>query len=351
MNNRKDYYKILGLQNNASQDDIKKAFRKLSKEYHPDRFVNETEEKRKEAEERFKDINEANQVLSDPQKKARYDGGGSFSFEDIFGNQNPFEGFGFNFDFGGFNPFGNQRPPQGPQPGANILHNVKLNLRQLYNGCEIKFKYNKNVRCEKCNGSGGEGIKTCPVCNGSGQIVNIQQHGPMRIQQASPCHHCHGTGKIVEKVCDSCNGNGLKSIEVEQTVNIRKWPQRGEQIIIKGAGSQSKDPLGPDGNLILRILWEVDSKYSLDDRNGNIYEQLSVPVFDVILGKEYKDLEAPNGEKINITIPPYSEGGTQITTNINGMWNKGNFIYIIIPEFPKELTEEQLELIKKIKGE
>lgn len=349
MNNRKDYYKILGLDNNASQDDIKKAFRKLSKEYHPDRFVNETEEKRKEAEERFKDINEANQVLSDPQKKARYDGGGSFSFEDIFGNQNPFGGFGFNF--GGFdpwNPFNNQRKPQGPVKGQDIAHAVNLNLSQLYKGCEIKFKYKRHIRCSSCNGAGGEGVKTCEVCHGTGQIVNIQQHGPMTIQQASTCPHCNGTGKTIEKACEKCNGSGFEIEEVEQTVNIRKWPSNGERILIKGGGSQSKDPNGQNGDLFIIVKWNIDTtKYSFDNK-GNIYEHIKVPVIDCLLGITI-DRKLPNDSDVKLVIPRCTDYNTQIQTNQLGIDNKGHYIFVILPEFPKSLNEDQVNLLEKLK--
>lgn len=348
MNNRKDYYKILGLERNASQDDIKKAFRKLSKEYHPDRFVNEPEDKRKEAEERFKDINEANQVLSDTQKKARYDGGGSFSFEDIFGNQNPFGGFNPWESFSGFNPFTNQRKPQGPPKGQDIAHVVNLNLSQLYKGCEIKFKYKRNIRCDKCNGEGGEGVETCPVCNGSGQVTHIHQQGPMTIQQTAPCNHCHGTGKVIKKVCDKCNGSGFKVEEVEQLVNIRKWPSNGERILIRGGGSQSKDPKGQNGDLIIIVKWNIDaSKYSIDDR-GNVYEQIDIPLIDCVLGTTL-DRDLPNEAIIKLLIPKCSGPGTQIVTNQPGVNNRGHYIYIVVPEFPKELTEEQEKILKQLK--
>lgn len=342
----KDYYKILGLERNASEEEIKKNYKKLAVKYHPDKFVNESEDKKKEAEEKFKDISEAYTVLSDPDKKRQYDNGG-FDFSSIFGNGwDPFGGFA--------DIFGNhaRRQPQGPSPGQDIHVEVKLNIEDIYNGCEKKIKYNRYVRCSKCDGDGGTNVMVCPACHGSGYVTHIQQNGFMTMQQTAPCDKCHGTGKTVEKICEKCNGLGLEKTEQEIKINIPKFSLNGSTIRVNNGGSESKDKFGKNGNVIIHIKWNIDKDIHIDN-HGNVYKELNIPYYDIILGTIVSD-KLPTHEEEKIEIKKCSKPDEQIVLQNKGLHfgNRiGNFIYIIKPIFPDNINEKTIELLNEIKKE
>ena len=353
MNNRKDYYKILGLEKNASQDDIKKAFRKLSKEWHPDRFVNEPEDKRKEAEEKFKDINEANQVLSDPQKKSRYDNGGSFSFEDLWG-ANPFGGFN---PFAGFNMHVNR--PQNTKkfypPGSDTNIRVHLDIEDIYNYDKPKIvSFNRQVRCDKCNGVGGKGETTCTHCIGTGMFTERRQQGPITIMNQSPCMHCGGTGKIVSEKCDKCGGNGLKNIVDEIDIN-KEIPRQfifGENQIVcaPGKGNESRSPEMPNGSLNIGIIHTYDrDKYSIDI-NGNIYQNINVKYYDCLLGDSTHTFIGCDNGYHSINLPECTKEGTKIEcTEMHGAQNGAKYYVVVHIEIPNELNEKEKKELEKIK--
>jgi len=355
----KDYYKILGIDKNASEADIKKAYKKLALQWHPDRHSSESEDKKKEAEEKFKEIAEAYAVLSDPDKKRKYDTYGSV--DDIPDFSGGFGGFPGGFHFSGmdidgddiFNIFrgrgGRARRENMHEPGATIEVHVGVSIEEIYSGATRTVEYDCMKRCETCHGEGGEGVETCPHCHGTGMITETQRRGPGMIFQSShPCQYCHGTGKTVKKVCSDCGGTGLKKFKKKVDVTIPRGIENGYQIKVTGAGYESKDKEGVNGDLIVTFVYSFDnSRYRI---NGNtLYELVNVPYYDVILGTE-KEIILPNKEKIKVKIPKCSKDGQQIPVNGKGL-NYGKYVLVINVSYPSALSskeEEHLEKIRKI---
>lgn len=339
----KDYYKILGLDRNASEDEIKKSYKKLAIQWHPDKFVNESEDKKKEAEEKFKDISEAYTVLSDPDKKRQYDNGG-FDFSSIFGNGwNPFGGFADIFGNHG------RRQQQTVPKGQDVHVEVKVSVEEIYNGCEKTIKYNRYIRCSECDGAGGEDIRVCDKCHGTGHVTHIQQNGFMTFQQTVACDKCHGIGKTVGKLCKKCNGLGLEKTSQEITVHIPKFVRNGHNIRVNGGGSECKEKSGQNGNVIIHVIWDIDEEKYRIDNYGNVYSFLDVEYYDVILGTDI-DVKLPNGKDSKINIPKCSNIDTQIKIDKMGFAGKGDLIYIVRPIFPDKIDDKTIDLLNKIKN-
>ena len=343
----KDYYKILDIPRGVSESEIKKAFKKLSIKWHPDKWANASEVEKNTAEEKFKEINEAYQILSDPQKKSNYDN---------FGNPDGPQGFGGGFDpFGGFNPFdifrnhgfgGNHQ--RGPEPGATINYKLGLNIEEIFKGCTKNVRYNRVKRCSTCGGEGGTGVKTCPHCHGTGMLTKVQRTQFGMIQNSGPCPHCNATGKTVEHVCKDCNGKGL--IEVPETVEVKVNPgmRQGQTITISGKGYDSKDKRGTTGDLVITIVYDIDkNKYAI--QGNDVYELISVPYYKAILGgKLIRKL--PTGQEVTIDIPKCSNHEQQITLFGKGL-NGGKYIYILKIQMPNKISDEVEKLLQQIEKE
>jgi len=350
----KDYYKILGIDKNATQDEIKKAFRKASLKWHPDRWSNKSDEEKKQAEEKFKEISEANNVLSDPDKRAKYDqfgddwdqweqtGNGGFSgfsgFEDIMSHMG---GSMFSDFFGG-----HSRQNQGPQQGKTVQTQYEIGINEIFNGLNTTFEIEVNGRCTKCNGTGGE-TETCSHCNGSGYSIQTRHTGFGVITQQTTCPYCHGTGKIIKKKCPDCNGTGIKKIKRKINLNIKPFTQNGYIMKFTGMGYESTDPHGLNGDLLIHIVYDIDtSKYAI--QGNTIYEKIKIPYYDAILGTKLS-VVLPNKTKETITIKPLSQEGDQIVLYNKGI-NGGNYIYIISIDVPKNsLSSKEKELLNSIK--
>lgn len=349
----KNYYDILGVNKNASEEDIKKAYRKAALKFHPDRFANKSKKEQDEAAEKFKEINEANDVLSDPQKRSNYDNfgnaegmGGMPNMNDFFGGMNMHD-----FFHGGFNPFGGGRRRQTPtvQPGQTLQYDLYLTLEEIYSGCNKEIKYRRNVRCETCHGAGGKGIKTCPHCGGTGQVVETHHQGFATIQNITTCPHCKGTGQTVDEKCKDCNGTGFKSVIETINVNIKPGMQQGMGLQFPGKGSESKDPAGQNGDLHVIINWNIDhTKYRLGDNGFDIYELVKVSAWDCLTGATIKH-KLPNGKEIEIKIPECANEGTQISFHGKGIGGLGKYVAVVSIQMPKTLTGKQKELINQIK--
>lgn len=342
----KDYYNILGVDRNASDDDIKKAFRKLSMQWHPDRHANDTPEKKKEAEEKFKEIAEAYGVLSDKEKRDKYDRYGDADAPDMsgFGNFGGMDaddiinmfagrhagGFG---GFGGFGPFGNGgfgRQREVVEPGADKVFNMALSIEDVMNGTSKDLEYEVDVRCNKCNGAGGSGIETCQYCHGTGMVTETQRQGFTIIQNSHPCPHCHGTGKTVKEKCKECNGTGFRKDKRKETINVPAGIIEGQAIRIAGGGCQSKNPKGPDGNLIIKFVYKFDkSKYAVVDKGYGpiVYEKVDIPYYDCILGAD-KEIILPNGKKVKYKVKDNTISDDTIVLKGEGI--KGNDYIIIV---------------------
>jgi molecular chaperone DnaJ len=346
----KDYYSILGLKKDASEDDIKKAYKKAAIKYHPDKYASKSQKEQDEASEKFKEINEAYQILSDPQKKSNYDNYGDPEGGPSMGDFFRSNGFGFDMgDFfnGGFNPFGGGRRKPTVQAGQSLKYNLSLSIEEIFNGCNKTISYVRQVRCSTCNGEGGKGVKTCSHCGGTGQIVHTERHGYSTVQSITTCPHCGGTGKTVSEKCSSCNGTGFKTVTENITIQVPTGIQEGTPMKYGGKGSESKDKNGPSGDLHIIITWGFDkSKYQINNRD--VYELIKVPYYDCILGKEIEH-RIPSGEKIKIKIPECSDDGKQIRIKGKGLKGIGDYIVVISPEFPKTLTKEQRSILEKLR--
>jgi len=345
----KDLYRILGVSKNASDDEIKKAFRKLSLKYHPDRQGGKSEKEKKEAEEKMKEISAAWTVLSDPEKKRQYDMygtydenmfNGNFDFSDIFSHMGDI--------FGDF--FGGARKRSSynqVQKGQSIRIQIPVSIEEILNGkIDREVEYSINVRCHDCNGDGGKGKKSCHYCHGTGMITETQKSVFGYIQQSHPCQYCHGTGESFDSICKKCNGTGFvkKNTSVRVTVsNIRN----GQQIQFNGKGYEAKSMGVSNGDLIIELIYTYDNaKYAI--QGNTIYEKIEIPYYDCILGTKLIHKLA-NNETVELDIPKYSTDGNQIKINryLNGM----TYICIISVKMPTYVNAKEIELLGQIRKE
>lgn len=350
----KDLYEILGVSRSASQDEIKKAFRKLSLKYHPDRQANKSDKEKKEAEEKFKEIAYAYSILSDEQKKHQYDTYGTVD-DSGMGGFNDFD-MGSFFShfmndsdiFGNFFGGNNRRQQYREQKGENVGLNIPVTIDEIMNGINRTIEYEINARCDKCHGTGGEGIETCSHCHGTGMITETQRFGFSVMQSSHPCQYCGGTGKTIKNKCSKCNGTGFVRKKEKITLN-QKTIIMGQQFSYPGKGSEAKSASNKNGDLIIQFTYTYDSsKYAV---NGyDIYENLKVPYYDCILGNKL-EVTLPNKEKVTIKIPEYSDNGTTIKLPNKGVGRRGNYIFVIsvkMPTYIKSEERKQLENLRKI---
>lgn len=355
MAERKDYYKILGVNKDATQDDIKKAFRKLSVKWHPDRNQGS-----KEAEAKFKEIAEAYEVLGDENKRKEYDNPQSqFSFHTSggpdFGGMNMDEilrHFGMG-GFGGFNV--HMHTTQQPQSGSSIRIKVKLTLEEVLNGVTKKIKIKRNEPCTHCGGSGmtAESRKrTCKTCGGTGMAFS--SNGFMSMQQTCPT--CGGKGYVIENPCPHCNGHGVvvnSTSEVQFT--IPRGVENGMQIEYQGLGNAAPHGKGNNGSLIVLIEFEEHPVFEVQGRD--LVCNLEVPAIDAILGCDV-EIRTLSGKSIKVKIPQGTNSGQIFRFKGYGLprygtsiGNAGNMIGIVNIVVPKELNNKEKELLQQLKNE
>lgn len=364
----KGYYKILGVAENATDDEIKKAFRKLSIKYHPDKQANKSDKEKKEAEAKFKEVNEAYQVLSDNDKRAQYDRGTSFDFGNVGGYSSGFNptdfNFGdFNFDEFGFNAgsgfdfrsfFGGtsrQQRQKAPERGADIKMTIPITIEDIFNGCSKKVKYQRNVRCPNCHGAGGTNKHTCPDCNGTGTKV-IHTRTPFGFTQTTTiCPKCGGKGYIVDSKCPTCNGTGFKKEETILDIKFKPGMLNGFAIQYNGKGHESSDPNGLTGDFYAVCQYKYDTeRYQILD-SMDVYERIELPYYDALLGCEYI-LEKPDHKKIKITIPSCVQNGKHLKLTNEGIHSGnviGDYYLIIIYKMPEKLELEEMKALHIIK--
>lgn len=332
-NMEKNYYDILGVSKDASQEEIKKAFKKLSIKWHPDKHVNDSPEDQKKAEDKFKEINEAYDTLGDEQKRRDYD------------NPNPFGDLGSMF--GGFGDFfGHSARHQWVEPGKDARITINLGIADFYKGGTKEYRYKKGIRCGHCNGEGGE-IYTCPHCHGTGTIQHRTQRGNMLSIQTVPCQHCHGQGKIKKSICDKCSGSGYiyedRTFSLDLLTILPNTPN-GDYVLMEGGGFESKTPGGPDGNLIGRIIIDFGD-YIVKDKN--VFERVEIPYYDMLIGTK-KEITLPNDKTIKIEIPDNSQPDDMVRSKGNGL-NGGDYYLCIKPTFPK-LKKNDKDHLNKIRN-
>ena len=358
---KRDYYEVLGVDRNASASDIKKAYRKLAIQYHPDKNPDN-----KEAEEKFKEAAEAYSVLSDPDKKARYDqfgfegvsgaGGGSgfggagmdindiFSmFGDIFGGHGGFSG--------GFGGFGGGSAGPAKHRGSDQRVKVKLTLQEIANGVTKKFKLKKYVPCTHCNGSGAENgaVETCPDCKGTGRVVRTQQSffGMMRSEVA--CPRCNGQGKIIKNKCQHCNGDGIVMGEEIVEVNIPAGVYEGMQLSMRGKGNAGKYN-GIPGDLLI-LVEEEKHPTLVRDENDLIYSLL-LDIPTAALGG-FAEIPTIDG-KAKVTIDPGTQPGKVLRLrgkglpSING-YGKGDIVVNISVYIPETLSKDEKKAVESFR--
>ncbi len=357
MTTKRDYYEILGVSKDAAKDEIKKAYRKQALKWHPDKNPGD-----KSAEERFKEAAEAYEVLSNDEKKARYDryghaglsnSGGGFSgqgmtVEDIFSS------FGdiFGDAFGGFGGFGSARQGRRVNKGSNLRVKVKLNLSEISTGAEKKIKVNKYAVCDTCNGSGAADSKSfsnCSTCHGSGHITRVTNTLLGQMQTSSVCPTCGGEGKIITKKCLTCYGEGIVEKEEIIKINIPAGVGKGMQMTVGGKGNAARRG-GVNGDLLV-VIDEEEHDELIREGNDLIYN-LFISIPDAITGTQV-EVPAVDGN-VKIKIEPGTQPGRILRLRGKGLpevngYGRGDLLVNVNVWIPRNLSKEELKIIEKFK--
>ena len=352
----RDYYETLGVSRNAEQDEIKRAYRKLARKYHPD--VN----KEPGAEETFKEVSRAYEVLSEPEVRARYDrfgeagvggaaagaGAGGFQdFQDMGGFADIFESF-----FNGFSgPQGQQRR-RGPMQGDDLRLNLKLDFKEAVFGGEKEIKISHLETCTTCDGSGakpGTRPRTCSTCSGAGQVRRATRTPFGIFNQVSTCPTCDGTGEVVEERCETCGGNGQKQTNKKLKITVPAGVENGTRLRVSGEGDAGKRN-GKPGDLYVYLVVNEDSKFK---REGiNILSDLKVSYLQAILGCEL-DIETVDGA-VSLQVPPGTQPNTVLSLDNRGVprlgnpVSRGNHLITVKVDIPTKLKGEERDLLVKL---
>ena len=355
---KRDYYEVLGVSKGASDDEIKKAYRKLAKKYHPD--VNPGDQA---AEAKFKEVNEAYSILSDKEKRARYDQFGHAGVDPNYGAGGPGGGFGFDmgdidlgdifgsFFGGGFGGFGGSSSARrnGPQKGESLRANLTITFEEAAFGCEKEINLNRSEECEACHGSGcepGTTAETCPDCRGTG-VVRVQQRtGGFAFSSTAACTRCRGTGKIIHSPCKSCGGSGSVKKSKRITVTIPAGIDDGQAVSLRGQGNAGKNG-GPAGDLIVGVRVKPSNQFRRDGTTV-LYEQ-PVTFFQAAMGAE---LEIPTIDgKVKYTLPAGTQTGTTFRLRGKGIpelrgRGRGDQYVTIRVQVPTSMNAEQKEALR-----
>ncbi len=355
--NKRDYYEVLGLEKSASADEIKKAYRVLAKKYHPDMNPGD-----KEAEAKFKEVNEAYAVLSDTDKKARYDQYGFAGVDPNMGAGQGAGGFGgFGGDFGGFDfgdifssffgggQGGSSARRNAPVQGEDLQYRVMLSFEEAAFGCKKTITYNRIEKCPECGATGaakGSSAETCTACKGTGQVRVSQRTAFGMFQSTAPCSECHGTGKIIKTPCKNCNGKGYIKVSKTLEVTVPAGIDDGERIGVKGQGNAGRNG-GSNGDLVIVVSVRP---HPIFERDGyNIYCEVPITFAEAALGAEI-DVPTLEGD-MKYTIPEGTQNGTQFTIRGKGIQmvrsaRRGDLIFSVMVEIPKNLSTNQKQLLR-----
>lgn len=365
MAEKRDYYEVLGIGKNATDAEIKSAYRKLAKKYHPDLNPGN-----KEAEEKFKEVNEANDVLSDPQKRQRYDqfgfagvdpnyaaanggdaggfggGFGGVDLGDIFGD---IFGGGFGGGFSGFGGGSSTRTANAPRKGHDIQASVILTFEEAAHGCSKKITINRQDTCPDCGGTGaakGTSPETCPDCGGRGYVVT-QQRTPFGVMQSQqPCSHCGGRGTIIRNPCKTCRGTGKTAARKSLEINIPAGIDDDQNIALRGQGDAGSNG-GPAGDVIVHVTVKADPMFERDGYDVTIH--VPITFSQAVLGD---DVEVPTVDgRIVQHIPEGTQSGTKFRLRGQGIQylngrGRGDQYVIVDVEIPKKVTRAQREALK-----
>lgn len=361
MAGKRDYYDVLGVDRNAPQDEIKRAFRKLAFKYHPDR------NREPDAEERFKEISEAYAVLSDPEKRRQYDAfgfegiRGRYTAEDIFNRtvfRNLFSEFGFNFEdlfnriFGGFGGFNFQQVRAGPRRGRDLETQIEITLEQAAQGTEVEITLPRLKRCSRCSGMGGEpgsSVVTCPKCNGTGRIEHRTVSVFAQMIRVVPCDRCDGRGKVAEKPCRACGGDGLEESRTRLQVKVPPGIEDRASLVLRRQGEDGPHG-GPPGDLYVTV--RIKPHRYLIRRGMDIIYEAEVNFAQAALGSEIK-VPTLTGET-TMRLPPGTQIGTILRLKGEGMkgrFGRGDQLVHVNVRVPKKLSRRQRELIEELAKE
>ena len=355
--NKRDYYEVLGVQKGASEEEIKKAYKKMARKYHPDLNPGD-----KDAEEKFKEVNEAYEVLSDSEKKARYDQFGFAGVDPNFGAGGGGYGGGAGFDFGdlgdifgsffggGFGGGQTRRNPNAPQRGESIRMNLTISFEEAAFGCEKELELDRYESCETCRGSGaapGTSPETCPDCGGSG-VVQTRRQTPMGVfASTAPCSRCGGRGRIIKEPCKDCRGSGMVRRRRKIQASVPAGIDNGQTISIRGQGHAGTNG-GPAGDLLVTITVRPHELFRREGTSVLCEAPITFP--QAVLGAE---LEIPTIDgKVKYDIPEGTQSGTTFRLKgkgipaLNGRGRGDQYVTVYI-ETPRNLNREQKEALKK----
>ena len=369
---KRDYYEVLGVNKNATDEELKKAYRKLAKKYHPDA----NPDNKKEAEEKFKEVNEAYETLSDPQKRRMYDqfghngpqGFGGGSGQGPFGqggyysySSSGFDGFDdfgdlgdiFSSIFGGgFGGRSSSRKQNGPRKGADLNLRMEITFEQAFSGVEKEITVTRNETCDNCHGTGakpGTSVTKCTTCNGTGQVTQVQNTILGQMQTRRTCTVCHGTGEIIKEPCEVCHGNGTVRKQPRIKVKIPAGIDDNQTVVLRGEGEPGEKG-GQKGDLYITVRIK---RHSIFARSGNnVTCEVPITITQATLGA---DLEIPmvDGTKVTYKIPDGTQTGTKFVIKNKGFKSvnsssTGDFAFTVKVQTPKKLTKEQRELLVQL---
>lgn len=352
---KRDYYEVLGVSKGASDDEIKKAYRKLAKKYHPDLNPGD-----KEAEARFKEVNEANDILSDKEKRAKYDQFGFAGVDPNYGAGGAGGGYGFSGDFSDLGDIfgdlfgsafggGSRRQNRtGPAKGQNIRTSVTLSFEEAAFGCKKDITINRAEKCSECNGSGcepGTTAEICPDCKGTGTVRRVQRTMLGNMATEQPCSRCSGTGKIIHSPCKSCRGTGAERRQRTISVTIPAGIDDGQAIVRHGEGHAGRNG-GPAGDLIIEVSVRSSEQFIRD--GDDLYCEIPVSFVQATLGC---DLEVPTIDgKVKYPLPAGTQTGSRFRLRGKGMPNvhnkaRGDLYVDIRVQVPKNLNQAQKDAL------
>lgn len=354
-NNKRDYYEVLGVDKNATEADIKSAFRKLAKKYHPD------VSKEENAAEKFKEAQEAYAVLSDPEKRKQYDqfGHSAFNNNGGAGGFSGFEGFDFGnmsdiFDdlFGGMGFSGSSRSrsrkTNSPKKGNDILYRMTIDFEEAVYGTKKDVKIEVEENCSKCDGAGGFDSKTCQECHGSGTVTQEQRTIFGSFLSKTTCPYCHGSGTTFEKTCDECHGRGKVTNRKTITITVPAGIDTENRLRVSGKGGAGSNG-GPNGDLYIEFTVRDHDFYHRED--DDIYIDLPLTITEAVLGAK-KDIPTLYG-KVELTIPAGTQNGEKMRLRGKGVENvntkrKGDMYVITKVIIPEKLTRDQKKLFEEL---
>jgi len=344
---KRDYYEVLGIARNASQEEIKSAFRKLARQYHPD--VNSAAD----AEERFKEINEAFAVLSDPEKRSVYDRYGHEGLSGAsgrwdFNNFDPFEIFE---QFFGFGSMGGRRRRNVPRRGEDLYTSITLSFEEAAFGAEKEISITRDEECERCHGSGaepGSSPVTCNTCNGHGEVRQVRQTFLGSMVQVTTCPQCAGAGKVIKNVCKTCRGRGYERKTQTKTVPIPAGVDNGTQIRLAGEGQPGTNG-SPRGNIYIEV--KVKAHKYFRRKNEDVLLDLNINIAQAALGAEIK-VPTLDGET-KLSIPSGTQPGKVFRMRGKGIphlrgGGRGDQLVVVNVDIPVQLSSEQRELLEKL---